>query len=87
MFEQYNPRLQRKLLKSLEFAQGKKERVVACPVCKHQIERVCGRDHCVAHVLCRECGFNEFIDYALFRTMKFKQVYNEKEGYWYVPPA
>lgn len=89
MFEQYNPRIRKKLMMSLDYAKGKQERVVRCPICGHQIERVCGVDHCVAHVLCRACGFNEYIDYALFkRVRKLKgEVYNEKEGYWTSPPS
>ncbi|MBR5180820.1 MAG: hypothetical protein IKW88_01040 [Clostridiales bacterium] len=84
MFEQYNPRLRQKLIKSLEFAKGKNERIVKCPICGHQIDRVCGRDHCVAHALCKSCGFNEYIDYALFRKVSHikGEVYNEKEDYW-----
>ena len=35
MFEQYNPRLRQKLIKSLDFAKGKNERIVKCPICGH----------------------------------------------------
>ncbi|MBR1905564.1 MAG: hypothetical protein IJ819_03750 [Clostridiales bacterium] len=83
MFEQYPPQLRRKLYASQQLAIGKAKRNVKCPVCGSLLYKAVGREHQIVEAFCRKCGFNEVIDLALFRTMKLKQIYNEKEGYWY----
>ena len=85
MFDQYDSQLRRKLYASQALAVGKTKRNVKCPVCGALLCKVVGREHQLMDALCRKCGFNEVIDLALFRTMKLKQIYNAKEGYWYCP--
>ena len=63
----------------------KPERKIKCPQCGYFLCKAYGTEHCCISVLCNKCKFKEVIDLALFRTMRLKQIYNEKEGYWYVP--
>ena len=85
MFEQYPPQLRRKLYASQQLAIGKAKRNVKCPICGALLYKAVGREHQIMEALCKKCGFNEEIDLALFRTMKMRQIYNEKEGYWFCP--
>lgn len=85
MFEQYDSQLRRKLYASQALAVGKAKRNVKCPVCGSLLYKVTGREHLIVEALCRKCGFNEEIDLALFRTMKLRQIYDAKGGYWHCP--
>ncbi len=85
MFETYESPVRRKLYQSQRAVVGLNERKIKCPSCGFLLCKAYGHEHCYVSVVCEKCKFNEVIDLALFRTMRLKQFYNEKEGYWYVP--
>lgn len=85
MFDQYEPELKKKLFISRAYSNDKPERKIKCPQCGYFLCKAYGTEHYCVSVMCNKCKFKEVIDLALFRTMKLKQIYNEKEGYWYVP--
>ena len=85
MFEEYDPTVRRNLFMSKRATSGLEERRIKCPKCGFYLCRTYGRIHCCVSVVCDKCKFREVIDLALFRTMKLKEIYNEKEGYWFVP--
>ena len=49
------------------------ERFIYCPECHMKLLKAYSYDHVVISVKCRNCGFNEPIDIAYFRTMKKKK--------------
>ncbi len=86
MYEGIAPPIRRNLYQSKRAVVGLAERKIKCPACGFFLCKAYGeRIHCCISVRCEKCKFNDVIDLALFRTMHLKQVYNAKEGYWFVP--
>ena len=65
------PDLEAKLAMSREGMKAKRLRTIRCPNCGFYLLEVVGHDHYYISVKCRKCKFNEPIDTALFRTIKY----------------
>ena len=65
------PDLEKKLEMSKEGLKAEPIRNIRCPSCGFYLLDVVGHDHCYVRVKCRKCKFNEVIDTALFRTIKY----------------
>lgn len=74
---QYVTKLPPDTVKKLEYSRRRAEvlikREIKCPVCGFHLLEVYGRDHHITRVKCQKCKFNEFIDTALFRTIKIRK--------------
>ena len=64
--------LEQKLAQSRLGLQKGKLRTIRCPCCGFYLLDVVGRDHCYIRIKCNKCKFNEVIDTALFRTLRFR---------------
>ncbi len=65
-----DPELEQKLTRSKDGLQIEQLRAIRCPCCGYYMLDVFGHDHYYIRVKCRKCKFNEFIDTALFRTIR-----------------
>ena len=63
--------LAKKLAMSREGMKAERLRTIRCPCCGFYLLEVAGYDHYYISVKCRKCKFNEVIDTALFRTLKY----------------
>lgn len=68
-----DPSVLERLTVSRVEAENSEKREIKCPICGFYLMDVYGREHYIARVKCRKCKFNEPIDTALFRTVKFKR--------------
>ena len=65
------PELEYKLEESRKMAESRELRTIRCPNCGFYMLDVYGREHYLVRVKCRKCKFNETIDTALFRTVRY----------------
>ena len=64
------PDLEQRLEQSRRFAKTQQLRTIRCPKCGFFMLEIGGYDHVAMHVKCRKCKFSDYIDTALFRTMR-----------------
>ena len=66
-----DPELEHKLEQSGKLAETRELRTIRCPNCGFYMLDVYGHEHYLVRVKCRKCKFNETIDTALFRTVRY----------------
>lgn len=71
-----SPDLQSKLEQSKRAAETLQLRTIRCPRCGFYMLDVYGHDHYLVRVKCRKCKFDETIDTALFRTVRYRKTKN-----------
>lgn len=62
--------LEQKLEQSRQFADTKQFRTIRCPKCGFHMLEIGGYEHVAIYVKCRKCKFTDYIDTALFRTIR-----------------
>lgn len=65
-----DPDFMEKMEASWELADEDEERTIHCPVCKHRLIDVYGRNHAAVRVKCQNCKMNVPIDIGIFRTQR-----------------